>query len=106
MRTTSAKRPAASFLPASPAPTPCPGRRDERAGRTESDHLAAVDDRHPVTESLRLFHVVSGQQQRAPSPAQALDDLPDLAPRLGVEAGRGRVEKEQLRIADQRAGER
>ena len=36
---------------------------------------------------------------------QAADDLPQLAARQGIDAGRGLVEQQQLRRADQRAGQ-
>jgi len=47
----------------------------------------------PVRQRLRLVQVVRGQQDRGPDAGQALDEVPELPPRLGVEAG-GRLVKE------------
>ena len=55
----------------------------------------------PVGQPLGLLHVVGGEEDRLAEVAEAADHLPGLAPRGGVEAGRGLVEEEQLRVADQ-----
>ena len=66
------------------------------------DDRAARDDRDPVGEPLRLVHVVRGQEHGLAEVAQAGDHVPGLPARRGVEAGRRLVEKEEVRIADQR----
>ena len=50
--------------------------------------------------------VVGGEQDRAATRAEALDQLPELSAGLRIEPGGGLVEKEELGVADQRAGER
>ena len=65
-----------------------------------------VHDRDAVAQPLGLLHVVGGQQDRAPARAKARDQIPELPPRLRIQA-RGRlVEEQQLGLADQRAGQR
>ena len=65
-----------------------------------------VHDGHAVAEPLGFFHVVGGEQDRAAAGAEALDQLPELAAGLRVEPGGRLVEKEELGVAHQRAGER
>ena len=72
--------------------------------RAHGDDPAVVDDGHAVAEPLRLVHVVRGQEHGRPPALKLVHDVPDLPPRLRVEAGRGLVEEQQLRVADQRAG--
>lgn len=51
----------------------------------------------PVRERLCLVEVVRGQQDRGAPAGQALDEVPELAPCLGVETRGGLVEDEQFR---------
>jgi small GTP-binding protein len=81
-------------------------RRDQLGRRAESENPAAIDDRHAIAQPCRLLHVVRGEQDRTAARLQLLDDLPDLPARGGVEPGGRLIEKEHLRIADQRTGER
>ena len=81
-------------------------RGDQLARRAERDDLAVVHDRHAVAQPLGLVHVVRGQQDRPAGLLELLDEIPELPPRLRIEAGGRLVEKEQLGIADERAGER
>ncbi len=81
-------------------------RGDERRRGAQGEDPAAVDDRDPVAEPRRLFHVVGGEQDRPPALLEPLDDLPDLAARGRVEPGGRLVEEQHLGVADQRAGER
>jgi hypothetical protein len=48
---------------------------------------------------------VRGQHDGAAGALELLDELPQLAAGLGIEPGGGLVEEQQLRVADQRAGE-
>src|SRR5437588_1870906 len=65
-----------------------------------------IDDRYAITESLGLLHVVSREDDRPAFGLKLLDQLPELAARLRIESGRRLVEKKQLRISNQRAGNR
>src|SRR5207248_246406 len=56
-----------------------------------------------IAQALRLFHVMSGEQNGAAFPSECFDEIPNLAPGLRIEAGRGLIEKKELRIADERA---
>ena len=73
-------------------------------GRAEGDDLAVVHDGDAIAEALGLVHVVRGENDGAAAPLEVVDQVPQMAARLGIEAGGGLVEKEQLGIADQGAG--
>src|SRR4051794_2282954 len=73
----------------------------EVLGRAAGDYLAARDDRHPVGETLRLVHVVGGEEDGLAEVAQTGDRIPGVAAGGGVEAGGRLVEEEQLGVADQ-----
>jgi hypothetical protein len=73
--------------------------RNQLSGRAERDHPAMVHDRDAVAEALRLFHIVSGEQNGPAVRLEALDQLPELAAGLRVEPGGGLVEEEQGRVA-------
>ena len=79
-------------------------RRDLR-GRARADDQAGVHDLQPVGQRLRLLEVVRRDQHARAAVAKVGHEPPDLAPALGVEAGRGLVEDHQLRAAHQRARE-
>src|SRR5690606_36971843 len=66
---------------------------------------AVVHDGNPVTEALGLFHVMGGEHDGASGGAQLLHQLPYLPPRLGVEAGGGLVEEDEVGISHQGAAE-
>ena len=55
---------------------------------------------------LGFVHVVGGQENRPAVLLEVLDQIPELPSCLRIEAGRRLVEKQQLRIADERARER
>ena len=78
------------------------------------DHLldGAVRQQHAVGDvgdlvaALGLVHVVGGDQHREPVGRERVDLVPELAPRLGIDA-RGRlVEQEQLRVRQGAGAER
>ena len=71
----------------------------ERVRRALGDHAAAGDHDHAIGETLRLLHVVRGQQDRLAERAQPCDQLPRLAARGRVEAGGRLVQEQQLRVA-------
>ena len=69
-----------------------------RIGRALHDDHAMIDDRDLLRHPLRLFHVVGGEKESdALVAAETPDDFPDLVARLGVEAARRLVEKENAR---------
>ena len=69
-------------------------------------HAAGVHRGEPA-EDLGLLHVGGRHHHRHAGPplADAIDELPELAPRERIHAGGGLVEHEQLRVVDQRAAE-
>src|ERR1017187_6322909 len=71
------------------------------ARRADGDDAAFIDDGHAVAEFLRLFDVVGSEQDGALLAAQVQYELVDFEAGLGVEAGRGLVEKEHLRVVEQ-----
>jgi hypothetical protein len=64
--------------------------------RGHGHHPAVGDHADPVGQRLGLLEVVRGEQDRGATRGQIPDQLPELAPRLGVEAGRGLVQEEQF----------
>ena len=65
--------------------------------------LSVIHDGHAVAQPLRLLHVMRRQNDRAPGLLQPIDQIPQMAPRLRIETCRRLIQKQQLRIADQRA---
>src|SRR6266850_2505386 len=80
-------------------------RGDKRSGGAEGDHLAVVHDGDVVAEPLGLVHVMRRQEDRPAAASQVPDDLPELPPRLGIEARRRLIEEEEIGIADEGAGD-
>src|SRR5688572_24604923 len=79
---------------------------DQLPRRPERDHPPEIDDRDSIAEPLGFFHIVGRENDRASLQLERLDELPELPARLRIEA-RGRlIEEEELRIADECAGER
>ena len=77
----------------------CRGRRARPGCRRRARAPAAMTATRSARTS-RLLEVVGGEQDRGAARLQLLDELPELAPRLGVEAGGGLVEEQQLGAAD------
>ena len=74
-------------------------------GRVEGDHLAPVDERHPVAV-LGLVHEVGGDHHGHAAGHDRVDEPPELAPRQRIDA-RGRlVEEQHRRVVHDGAGER
>ena len=77
------------------------------AGRALRDDPAVVDDGDPVAEPLGLLHVVR-RQQDGPSRGLVGRAMRSQSCRrlCGIEARRRLVEKEDLRVSGERAGDR
>src|ERR1700726_2162803 len=73
---------------------------DEPSGRIDRDQLAIVDDGHPVTHRLRLFHGVGRQEDAAANVTQPFDPIPQLTASLRVQAGGGLVEEHEWRAVN------
>ena len=89
---------------------PGAGRTDlgqglELVGATDHEQLRHVDVAD-VRAALGLVHVVRGHEQRHPASRQLEEQVPQVAPRHGVDPGGGLVEKEELRFVNQSAGQR
>ena len=91
-----------------------PGRLEGDQGRQSRDDLAArpcttmrpfgeIDD---ARAALRLVHVVGRDQDGQAVARHVVDQVPELAPRLGVDAGGRLVEQQQLRLVQHAGGER
>ena len=79
--------------------------RLELVGGAAGDDLAAVDDGDLVGELVGLLEVLRRQQERRALPHLVADDVPHAQAAARVEAGGRLVEEQQLRAADERAGE-
>ena len=66
--------------------------------------MAVVDNRQTLAKRVGLFHVMSGQQHGLPCLVIFANDFPQQDARLGIEAGAGFVEKQDLRIVHHGAG--
>ncbi len=73
--------------------------------RPLGDDAAVVDHGDAVGELVGLFEVLRRQQHGRAAGHEEADDLPDLAPAAGVEAGRRLVEEEEVRRAEEARGD-
>ena len=82
------------------------GLSEELLQRPGGDDLAVVH-RHQPVEALGLVHVSRGDDHAHLRPARAdrVDEIPELAARQGIDAGRRLVEDEQVGVVDERAAE-
>src|SRR6266849_2644198 len=79
----------------------------DQTGRcVDGQDLAVVHDRDAVAHRLRLLHRMRGQEDAPAAPADALDSVPKLTPRLRVEAGRRLVNQDERRVVDCRDEQR
>ena len=79
--------------------------RLELVGGTARDDPAVVDDGDLVGELVGLLEVLRRQEERRSLAHLGADHVPHAEPAARVEAGRGLVEEEEPRPADQRGGE-
>ena len=75
------------------------------ADASDVDQPAAEDDAGAIAELRGLVEVVRGQQDRGALGLERPDELPELAPSLGVEARGGLVEEQQLGPPDDAEGD-
>jgi hypothetical protein len=81
---------------------PCLGHDLRR--RALGQHLA-IGDVDQLVAALGLVHVVGGHQHRHAFIGQAVDLVPEVAPRLRVDAGGGFVQKQQAWLVDHAGGQ-
>src|SRR4051794_30802215 len=81
-------------------------RSNQLERRAERDHFSMIDDGDAVAEHFRLVHVMRRQHDRAAERLEIRDEIPELTARLWIESRRRLVEKEQVGVADDRAGKR
>ncbi len=65
-----------------------------------------VDDGQPIAQPLGLLHEMGGEQDGLAPAQQLLEAVPDQMSRLRIEPGGGFIQEQQLRVIDQRAGQR
>ena len=66
---------------------------------------AVVEQRDPVGELVRLLQLLGGEQDGDAAGGQVADDLPHGPPAARVQSGRGLVQEDQPRVADQGHGQ-
>ena len=90
---------------------PVDGPRDERLARDDLARRAlrqqpAVEDVAELVAALGLVHVVRADQHRDAARGELVQLVPEIAPRLRIDAGGRLVEQQQLRLVQQARGER
>src|SRR5690606_36227300 len=80
-------------------------RARQRVGRALEHEPALAEDREAMA-ALGLVHVVRRDEDGRAPIGELEEALPELAPRLGIDAGRRLVEEDKLRIVDDGARER
>src|SRR6185437_2833576 len=58
-------------------------------------------DRDVVTQQLCLIHIVGGEDDGFVTCLDGLDELPEIASRLGIKAGGGLIQEQDRRIVHQ-----
>ena len=79
-------------------------RSNQLRRRSQRNDPSVIHDADAVAEPLRLIHVVGGQDDGATRLFELVHEVPQMTPRLRVEASGRLIEKKQFRIADQCAG--
>src|SRR5258705_1304504 len=74
--------------------------------RSQRDHVTVIHDRDAIAKALRFLHVVRRKNDRPAFRLEHRDQVPQLPARLRIEAGRRLIQKEKLRISDERARDR
>jgi hypothetical protein len=79
---------------------------DELARGAGGDDLRVVHDDEAVAQLLGLVHVVRGEDERDAALLEPVQPVPHHVPGLRVQAGGWLVEDEDVRVVDQRPGDR
>src|SRR5678815_628995 len=79
-------------------------RFDQLGGCPERNDFSMVHDRDAITEARRFLHVMSRQQNRPTTRTKLFDYVPQRETCLWIEPGGRLIEKQQLRITDERTG--
>ena len=77
----------------------------EAGRRVVGDHLAVVDDGDLVGERVGLLQVLRGEEDRRAVVDEVAHDAPHVLALGGVQAGRGLVQEDDARAADEAGGE-
>ena len=75
-------------------------RAPDRVDGPEFDQAPVGHDAGAITELRRFVEIVRGEQNRGAFGLQLVDEGPELASRLRVEARRGFIQEEQLWTSD------
>ncbi len=75
---------------------------DQTAGRVFRNAAAVVEHQNAMTQAFGLVHEMRREQQRFALRGQHFETLPDQVAGLRIEAGGRLVQKDQVRIIDQR----
>ncbi len=71
-------------------------------GRPDVDDPSSIDDGDAIAQSLRLFHQVRRQEHGLAARADTAHQFPDRSTGLRIESRRQLIEKDQLRVVDER----
>ena len=74
----------------------------ELIGGALGDERSGIDDAGPVSQTVGLLQVLSGQQDRRAALHQGTDNVPHLLTRARVEASGGLVEEDERGTGDER----
>src|SRR5690348_11568091 len=73
--------------------------------RTLRDDAAVIEYHDLIAQQLGFFHVVGREDDGLALRLDRLHQLPEVAPRLRIEAGRRLIEEQHIGIVDERDGE-
>ena len=79
--------------------------RNQFARRAADQNLPVIDDQQPVTQFLRLIHVMCREQNRQPLLPEFAELFPDRMPDVRIKPGRRFIEDQNPRLVDQPAGD-
>ncbi len=61
----------------------------------------AIRDVGKAMTALRLIHIMGGDEEREPFCREQVDLLPEIAPRLRIDAGRGLIQEQELWLVNE-----
>jgi hypothetical protein len=73
-------------------------------GAIQGNDLALVDNCHPLTNLVCLFHVVSRKKDGHTLPSQVDNNLTNLSGYTRIQPSGGLIEKQNRRLVEQGAG--